>query len=383
MGEQNKASGFVLTAGTMKDCLSANLILDPDQPDAPPYRPFRTRPSGVWVQRVLDHIRKTGAPETFVGLYGGKIDRDARFFILRKVLIDRHKRPNGDKAPCSRCGCDDKFLDGALAWFPDLQFCSVIGHCCAAKEHVDEAEREYKWREKRDKDESYLLENLPKLYRKAAALDALRPSAAEARRIYRQFRHEMRELHQHLREIKSRRGGQLTVAQILRDTETDSDYFGPAGFKGRGPREIESRDIELGVICGLTAVEKNYDPLKAIDEALRVIDSYEMRFTESAALNFITRMDEAKRHAAVHIVKLADRHYSNISQKLSDFWSFFSRGNIELLHIYGTHPDGPLAFEASYQSDGERTLVTIRRRMQSCRLSFANELAEQTVNWPD
>jgi hypothetical protein len=45
---------------------------------------FPTAPSGVFVQMVADQIKETGQPELVEALYRGKIDRAAKFRILRK-----------------------------------------------------------------------------------------------------------------------------------------------------------------------------------------------------------------------------------------------------------------------------------------------------------
>src|SRR3981189_2522246 len=55
----------------------------------------------------------------------------------------------------------NRFLTGSLVWFPDLQFCAFIGNCCANDDVLAEAEKERKWRERRDDEETYLLAALP------------------------------------------------------------------------------------------------------------------------------------------------------------------------------------------------------------------------------
>jgi hypothetical protein len=367
----------------MTDEFSDILITDPNQPNAPPYRPFRSRPSGVYIQAVVDRLKETGEPEKIVGLYRGKIDRDARFRILRKVSISRKKRPLGDMVHCPRCGCDDKFLEGAFAWFHELQYCAVIGHCCAGHEALDEAEREFKWREKRDYEENYLLEGLPNLRRKAELLSELRSPAGEAQRLYRQFRNKAAEIHRHLRDIKAQRGGHLRLIEILGSTEADSEYVGPAGFRGRGGSEVESRDIDLGYMVGVTAVSKDYSPIKQLDETLRVLDSFDVRVeSEDQALDLIVGMDERRRRAAVAILKAVDHGYEKFARKLSDFWAFFTRENIERLNAYGTHAENPFHFEASYRAEGGRTMVTLKRKRKECRLLFDDRFASLNVDWP-
>lgn len=369
----------------MADEVNGGLVSDPNQPDAPPYRPFRDRPSGVFIQMVADRIKETGQPEIIAGLYRGKIDRAANFRILRRIHINRKKRPNGDMAPCPRCGCEDKFLEGVLAWFPDLQFCAVIGRCCATHEALSDAEREFRAREKRDHEESLLLDGLPKLAAKAAALEQLRAPANEAIRIFRQFRKEAAEIHQHLRHFKAQQGGRLRLVEILRsaEDEEESDYFGPAGFRGRGHGQVETRDIEFGTMDGQTAVLKDYNPVKELDEVIRVLESFDARPNDKQAVDLIVAMDERRRRAACAILQELDRGYAKFTAKLADFWQFFTRPNIDRLHTYGTHRENGQPFEASFRAGNGRTLVTFKYRRTECRLLFEDRFARFRVDWPD
>jgi hypothetical protein len=221
----------------------------------------------------------------------------------------------------------DHFLEGVLAWFYELQFCAVIGHCCATHEALDEAEREFKWREKRDYEETYLLEGLPKLAAKLTALIRLRSPCGEALKLYRQFRKGAPAVHQHLRQLKAQHGGRLALVEILRgaDTEKDEDYTGPAGFRGRGGAPIETRDIDFGFIVGQTAVAKDYNPVKQLEETIRVLNTFGDPPTEEEALELITEhMTLPQRRAAVAILQELDRGYAKVTNGLKDFWEFFT-----------------------------------------------------------
>ena len=369
----------------MLDELASALITDPKQPSAPPYLPVRDYPSGVFVDAVAKRIEETGEPEKIVALYRGKIDRAANYRKLRNIYIDQKKRPNGDKAPCPRCGYADKFLRGVLAWFPDLQFCAVIGHCCADHEALNEAEREYKHRKTQEFEEDYLLEGLPLFRRKAELLGQWRGPANEALRIYWEFRRGMPAVHQHLRDIKEHRRGELRLVQILRSAEDeDSDYVGPAGFRGRGGSETDSRDIEFGRVAGLTAVSRTFNPVKDLETAVRVLESFGSLPDEEGALNLICdeMRDDAKRRAAVGILQELDKAYAKLADRVNDFWRFFTRTNIQRLNQYGTHSLNHLPFEASYRSENGWTLVLLEHRRVQCRLSFADKFASFSPEWP-
>jgi hypothetical protein len=367
----------------MLDDLAGALVTDPNQPSAAPYRPFRDWPSALYIEAVAKRIKETGEPEKIAGLYHRKIDRTAKFRILRKVYIDQKKRPNGDMAPCPRCGCADKFLRGVLAWFPDLQFCAVIGHCCADNEALNEAERDFKRREKQKYEEDYLLEGLPLLARKADLLVQWRGPASEALRIYREFRKGAPAIHQHLRALKERRGGELRLVEILRSAEDDaSDYVGPAGFTGRGRNETVSRDIDFGFVAGLTAASRHFNPVKDLETTVRVLDSFDARPDEEEALHLICDMTEAQRRAAVAILQELDKAHAKLAEKMNDFWRFFERANIQRLDQYGTHSANHFPFEAGYRSEHGRTLVVLTHRRVECRLSFADKFSTFAADWP-
>lgn len=355
-----------------------------DDLPAPIYRTFRDSPNGVFVDAFAAHIRETGKPETFDGLFRGKIDRNARFRIIRKFTIDRKKRPERDMAPCPRCGYDDKFLEGALAWFPDLQVCAAIGHCCGGHEVLAEAERDYKHRKLRDQRESFLLATLPLLGEKAEFLKILRAPATEALRIYRQFRRQGAPIYLHLRGIKENHGGQLRVTELLKggEGETESDYFGPAGFHGRNGNEVVSRDHDLGQMTGFVALIKDYNPVKELDDVCRWLNSFDARPTEEEALNLIVNMSEPELRAAVEIVRGTDQRYEKFAKRIAEFWSFFAQPNIECINGYGTHPLSPVHFEAVRVVAKGRVAVTFRQRGLTSCLNFDDRMPDISVNWP-
>jgi hypothetical protein len=193
------------------------------------------------------------------------------------------------------------------------------------------------------------------------------------------------EIHQRLRHLKAQQGGRLRLVEILRsaEEEDESDYTGPAGFRGRGRGKVETRDVEFGTVDGQTAVLKDYNPIKELNEIVRVLDSFDSRPTEDEALELIVAMDERRRRAAVAILKEVDRGYGKFTAKLSDFWHFFTRSNVERLHAYGAHSENPLPFEVAFRSGNGRTLVTFKHRRTECRLLFDDRFARFAVHWPD
>jgi hypothetical protein len=328
-----------------------SLVSEPNNldPFASTARIFRSRPSGVFVEEFIAHVKQTGQPETFEGLYHGRLPSNTKYRILRKFDIDGKKRQSADMAPCPMC-TPNRFLHGALVWLYELQMAAAIGHCCA--EHANEAEKAFKHEEERRRQEDYLLVALPWLDRKKAVIEQLQPAAKEALRVHRKLRKGCGRLLQHLRHLIKLSGGRLYVIENLRSSEDEAsgDYFGPAGFRGRGSGQIETRDHDLGHLNGTTALLSAYNPTKELAHVKRQVESFDFTGNEEEALNFIVSMTPEQKRAAVAIFQEIDRHYLKFIARLVDFSNFFERGNIEALHRYGTHPLNTFKFRATYDS---------------------------------
>jgi len=274
----------------------------------------------------------------------------------------------------------NKFLSGALVFLPELKCCAVIGHCCAGKEQRDEAEREYRWRTQRDYEENLLLTTLPIIPKRGEVLGKLRPAAEEARRLYRKFRREAHAVHGHLRELKARRGGFLVVTELL-DKNKNAEIYGPKGFSRSGGEEL-TREIEIGVFGGQSAVLKDYNPVKELDNVVRILSSLDATPTEEQALEFIVSMSEAQRRAAVAIIEGIDGAYGRFLEKLKDFGNFFTRENIELINAYGTHQSNPFRIEARYETIRGLPRVCIQHWSERCQLLLGQQLYDVNFEWP-
>lgn len=170
------------------------------------YRIYKQYPSDIVISKLQEHIAQTGQPESFSGLHLGPIARDEKFLRVKPIDVPKSKRPGGDKIPCAMCQ-PNKFYRGWLAWFPDLQAIGLIGHCCANNETLAIAEREYKERQERDREEAFLMNVLPSIPDVISAIEEAKPAAIEAQRIYRNFRRKAHSLHKRLRQIKNSTGG--------------------------------------------------------------------------------------------------------------------------------------------------------------------------------
>jgi hypothetical protein len=278
----------------------------------------------------------------------------------------------------------NRLLSGALVYLPGLQCCAVIGHCCADKEQRDQAEREYKRRTLRDYEETLLLTTLPLIPARAISLGRLRPAAEEARRLYRKFRKEARSVHGHLRELKARRGGYLNVTELIEGEREDDDVqnYGPTGFSRRRKDDALTREIEFGMFAGQIAVIKDFNPVKELDDALRILLSLDVTPTEEHTLEFIVGMTEKQRHAAVAIIEAIDSERRKLIARLHNCAQFFARENIEPINSYGSHPSNPFPIEAKYDVFRGQPRVAIKHRGELCLLLVGQQLNAIEFEWP-
>ena len=101
-------------------------------PSAESEAPYRFRPTEDEVARFLDHVRRTGQPETFPTICRTTPSALSRPVFLRKFSVERSRRPDGDEAPCPICSPNDpKYLhDAYLVWYPDEGVIRAIGPEC-------------------------------------------------------------------------------------------------------------------------------------------------------------------------------------------------------------------------------------------------------------
>ncbi|WP_454683513.1 hypothetical protein [Ancylobacter moscoviensis] len=322
-------------------------------------------------------------PETFSGLYWGKIDRDEGFIILKRFEIERKKRADGKLAFCPRCCQHDKYRKGDLAWFPRLMVCAAIGNCCAGHEAGTTAAKEFKAKKDRDARENYLLEHLPLMAAKLDAVAQLEPVAVAAGEIYRQFRREVPKVHSQLRAAKANYGGNLVVSRVLRtdDAEDESDYVGPAGFGRRSG--VETQETTLGLMAGQIALIRDFAPERELTMVRRQLESVGFSFTDEDAVDFILRNSERELKVALVILQSADEGHAKLVSRLREFWSFFTPENIGLIHAYGIHEDSPINVQAGYSVKSGRVDVRFKAPDQFCLLRFDEGLMTVPDDWPD
>lgn len=353
-----------------------------------PWKTVIDWPSQEFIDDVLRHLKDTAQPETLPTLYRNKLAKNTEFRIVKKdIVLDGKKRPNGDDAPCPMC-TPNKFLTCSLVYLPSLKCCAVIGHCCADKETAANAEREYKLRTTRDYQENYLLTCLPLVADRMKILESLRPSANEALRLYRKFKNNLPQIHSLLRSTKHQYRGHLILSQIISSSRDDdendaeNDYVGPAGIKGRGSREIQTREHNYGLLSGAIAVHSDFHPVKELEWIQRRLASVETMPTEEAALEFICSINEKQRNAAVVIMESVDVGVRRYVARVKEFLSFFTLDNARVLNAFGSSEYSPIGFSTSFETLHGRPSLRFKQGRIMCRLDIGPQFAALEFVWP-
>lgn len=248
-------------------------------------------------------------------------------------------------APCPMCH-PDKFLGGRLCWFPGLQCCAIIGHCCADKTHSAEAERRFKEASVLRWQEDDFLAAFPLVPTKIATLMSLRPKAEEALRLHRKFRKSAAPLMMLLRD-QVRGDGRLLVHYEIALSATGE---GPQGFRGR-ERVFDTHDY--GVLDGSVAIRAKYDPLAEIDTMLASLRVWNAGDTEGDVIDAIASMNEAQRRRGYAVLTNIDHKlFPALRSKLDDFERFFEPDNMKRLNLWGGDARNAHQIEASARPIG-------------------------------
>jgi hypothetical protein len=335
-------------------------------------------PSTILQDQWTKFIADTGQPELIPALEHGPIPKDTKYSILRKVHIDRKKRPNRDLAPCPMC-TKNRFLHGSLVFLYELGVSAVIGHCCA--DHVDIAEREYKAWRLQYWQEDYLLAALPYVAEKMETINQLRPFAEELQRIYRKIRRDASAFHGTLRNLKDRNNARISLFEDV-EGDDDHDYVGPAGFTG-GRSKRGAREIFFGALRGTTMAIRDYRPVVELDDVQRNLAVFDFARRGDPIVDFIAGLSARDRKVAVAALQIADKNFAKFEKRARDALEFFSRENITTLNEFGAHSLNPIPFSVELKSNGLRRNISINSTVDRCFVAIDARIFELAHNWTE
>ena len=341
------------------------------------YIPPRT---SVFVEEALDHIRRTGQPETFPGLHYGPIDKNEYFEPIVKFDIDRHKRPDNDCAPCPMCKHPNKFLSGYLAYFPSMKIVAAIGQECASKEVLIEVKKKMKMqkdKEKKDFEQDFLLSQARIIPKKISIISESRKIACTAFAIHAKFARDGDQFKQQLR-TSIGRDGELVLDEIL---ESDIASIGPSGLsRGDGTR---TRALSFGTLSGRVALERRFDPVATLDRISRELTSIYSGQSDDEALQFAVELDESARRRAYKRLREIKEEYTACRIKIVEFFQFFEVENLLRIKYWASHPANPSQFDLLYSYTGGVITITMRRPGEYFRADAQLKLCASLPTWID
>ena len=300
--------------------------------DDPSYRIFKSKPLPGFAEHVRAQLKAHQQPELITELWHDRIETTEEFDILCEVSVDPSKRPEQDYAPCPMCQ-PNKFIYGRLCYFPRLQCCAIIGHCCADQQQRAGAERRFREQRARDFHEDYFLRALPLIPRKLEIIAAVQPKAEEALRLHKKFHKDANRLMTLLREVYKDNGGRLRVQFEVELKAAVNDKSEGIRFE----RLIDAND--WGVLDGYTAIRSKYDPVLELKAMAAALSKGNVGTDGEQILETIIGMSPEDRTWTYTVLKRIDDHqWPKFQGKLEDFCAFFEHDNLHRLARWGQDP---------------------------------------------
>ena len=350
--------------------------------DVPSYRIFRDRPLPTFVEQVRARLKEHHQPELIPELRHNPIHKDEVFDILGEIEIDPGKRPEQDLAPCPMCQ-PNKFIRGRLCWFPGLQCCAIIGHCCANKEHNADAEKRYRALSVQQWQEEYFLNALPLIPQKLEIISTVRPKAEEALRLHRKFRKDAHSLMHALRTVAKDFGGRLKVQfEIEQSGAVNEGPINSGALGGAFRRLVDARDY--GVLDGQVALRSKYDPVLELNAILAALSSGNVGADEECVMDAVIAMTPSERDRTYAVMSRIDHtQWPAFQRKLEDFCAFFEHDNMQRLARWGrdNHNLDRVEVVDRMLNLGRRQIEIAGRGARTV-LSPGPDLSIQIPSWP-
>ncbi|ESZ12408.1 hypothetical protein X735_22565 [Mesorhizobium sp. L2C085B000] len=313
---------------------------------------YREAPFHI-IEDFKAHVKETYTPETFPGLYWGRLRTNEPFEILHQFAIDRKRRPEGDYIPCPMCRKREKFLEGSLVFLFGRQCVAIIGHDCAAAEVKHAALSKKKADDARRHQEDFLMARLTHVPGILREMEALKPIATEIEGIFHDFKQGAPSIQKALRQVR-KTGGEYIVTEMI-DNEA-------ARYDDRLPKKV-ARDSHFGSLRGDALVRASCKFLIELRKYEQWLLSFAGCEDETAAMDMTIGLLERKEAAkAVQYIGTAGRKLGWLRYEMSAACFFFAEGHVEDLREWGRDRLHPNPFEVDRQVRNDGTAVILSRR---------------------
>jgi hypothetical protein len=322
----------------------------------------------------IDHVKQTYTPETFPGLYWGRLNKNEPFEVIETFAVDRKKRPGGDYIPCPMCQRREKFLEGAFVFIFARQCIAVIGRDCASAETRHAAFSKKKQDDARRQQEDFLMSRLVHVPGMLRELEALKPIATEIEGIYHNFRRNAPSIQGTLRQVR-KAGGEYVLTEMI-DNEA-------AEFDARLPKKL-ARDRYFGSLRGDALVGASCKFLTEVRRYEQWLLSFDGCDDEEKAMEATIGLLERKEAAmAVKYIGEAGRRIEKLKWAMSAACSFFAEPHIEDMKEWAGDRLNPAPFTVDRHVRNDGVSLTLTRskdgEREYVRLFLSNNLAD----WAD
>lgn len=234
----------------------------------------------------------------------------------------------------------NKFIEGRIVYFTQLQSVAVIGHCCADNENNRVAEAQYRYEQRIERAENELLDFLPRAGAAHATASQLVAPIQAAERVHSDFRRRggyyMKALRKALKQSDV-----LTVDEVI----DRSKSIGPAGMRSAGST-VETRSVQFGILEGKVVVASTFKHSLKLDSALKLYSKFS-DVDEDATLEKLLSLTSEEKIQLWHEIEEAQKDIEKCRKILTDFRAFFKAENLSVITSWGQHPDNPTRMTAS------------------------------------
>lgn len=304
-------------------------------------------------EKFLEYVRETHEPEEFPGLYWGGLDRNMPYEFITDFEVKGAKRPNGTKIPCPMCRRNRKFLKGALVYFFALQCIAIIGNECASEEVINAAKRAKEAKDERERQEDFLLHNLPRVSLLIERAQKLQEFAGQIEKIARDFKREAPGIHSDLRRA-NKAGKGLIISELVDNPAARFDDTQPKNVtveRTFGPlRGAPLYQARLSLVAELRQIETRLAPYANFE------DEY------SALVKAGDLVHEGRGKEAITYIHDSKKAIQNLEETVLECVAFFDEEHLAAMHAWGQHSQRSFQFSARRSFSERGVLATLARR---------------------